>query len=239
MGILVNALLYLPLVLFLWRAPYGPRYQPNRPPARPVRGFYDVLSTVDAIRGKNVIVSMILLSGGAAMLISHAYQPQMPSFAQDLGYGAAGLFYGMLLAADAGGALVAGVLLEGTGLLPPRPRTAFVLVILWCGALAGFAMTASYPNALLLLFAAGFFELSYNSMTQTLVQLSAPAAIRGRVLGLYSMAGLGLRAFSGITIGLGGSLIGIHASLALSAGLLCALTLLLWVRRGSGADFAF
>ena len=239
LGILVNALLYLPLVLFLWRAPYGPRYQPNRPPARPVRGFYDVLSTVDAIRGKNVIVSMILLSGGAAMLISHAYQPQMPSFAQDLGYGAAGLFYGMLLAADAGGALVAGVLLEGTGLLPPRPRTAFVLVILWCGALAGFAMTASYPNALLLLFAAGFFELSYNSMTQTLVQLSAPPAIRGRVLGLYSMAGLGLRAFSGITIGLGGSLIGIHASLALSAGLLCALTLLLWVRRGSGADFAF
>jgi MFS family permease len=237
-GILVNALLYLPLVLFLWRAPYGPRYQTSRPPARPVRGFSDVLTTIAAVRDNSVIVSMILLSGSAAMLISHAYQPQMPSFAQDLGYGAAGLLYGMLLAADAGGALTAGILLEGTGLLPPRPRTAFVLVMLWCGALAGFAMTRSYPSALLLLFAAGFFELSYNSMTQTLVQLSAPAAIRGRVLGLYSMAGLGLRAFSGITIGLGGSLIGIHASLALSAGLLCAITLLLWVRRGSGMDLA-
>ena len=179
---------------------------------------------------------MILLSGSAAMLISHAYQPQMPSFAQDLGYGAAGLLYGMLLAADAGGALTAGLLLEGSGLLPPRPRTAFVLVMLWCGALAGFAMSTSYFNALLLLFTAGFFELSYNSMIQTLVQLNAPSAIRGRVLGLYSMAGLGLRAFSGITIGLGGSLIGIHASLALSAGPLCAITLLLWVHRGSAMD---
>jgi hypothetical protein len=92
-------------------------------------------------------------------------------------------------------------------------------------------MSTSYFTALLLLFAAGFFELSYNSMIQTLVQLSAPSAIRGRVLGLYSMAALGLRAFSGITIGLGGSLIGIHASLAVSAGLLCAITLLLWMRR--------
>jgi MFS family permease len=235
-GILVNALLYLPLVLFLWRAPYGPRYQLSRPPARPVRGFSDVVETIAAIRGNSVIVSMILLSGSAAMLISHAYQPQMPSFAQDLGHGAAGLLYGILLAADAGGALTAGILLEGSGMLPPRPRTAFMLVMLWCGALAGFAISTSYFNALLLLFTAGFFELSYNSMIQTLVQLNAPSAIRGRVLGLYSMAGLGLRAFSGITIGLGGSLIGIHASLALSAGPLCAITLLLWVHRGSAMD---
>jgi hypothetical protein len=90
---------------------------------------------------------------------------------------------------------------------------------------------------LILLFAAGFLELSYNSMTQTLVQLNAPAAIRGRVLGLYSVAGLGLRAFSGITIGLGGSLVGIHWSLALSAALLLAITVLLWARlRPSGRD---
>jgi MFS family permease len=237
-GILANALLYLPLILFLWRAPYGPRYQPSRPPARPVRGFSDVVTTITAIRGNSVIVSMILLSGSAAMLVSHAYQPLMPSFAQDLGYGTAGLFYGMLLAADAAGALTAGIVLEGSGLLPPHPRTAFVLVMLWCGALAAFAMATSYFNALLLLFVAGFFELSYNSMTQTLVQLSAPPAIRGRVLGLYSMAGLGLRAFSGITIGLGGSLIGIHASLAISAALLCAITLLLWVRGASPVDLA-
>jgi hypothetical protein len=103
-------------------------------------------------------------------------------------------------------------------------------VMLWCGALAGFAMTLSYPLALVLLFAAGFLELSFNSMTQTLVQLNAPPAIRGSVLGLYSMAGLGLRAFSGITIGLGGSAVGIHWSLTLSAALLLAITLLLWAR---------
>ena len=46
------------------------------------------------------------------------------------------------------------------------------------------------------------------------------------------MAGMGLRAFSGITVGVGGSLIGIHWSLALSALLLLAITLplQLWMR---------
>lgn len=47
-------------------------------------------------------------------------------------------------------------------------------------------------------------------MARTLVQLRAPAHIRGRVIGLYQMGALGMRAFSGVTIGVVGGLIGIH-----------------------------
>ena len=72
---------------------------------------------------------------------------------------------------------------------------------------------------------AGFFNLSYNSMAQALVQLGAPAAIRGRVIGLYAMARNGLTAFSGVTIGMVGGLIGIHTSLALSAAILLVMAL--------------
>jgi len=68
------------------------------------------------------------------------------------------------------------------------------------------------------LFLAGFFELSFSSMTQTIVQLGAPPLIRGRVLGLFNMSSGGLRAFSGITVGLLGSLTTVHTSLALAAG---------------------
>ena len=98
-----------------------------------------------------------------------------------------------------------------------QQRTAIILAMLWCSALVGFSLATAYPLALALLFTAGFFELSFNAMAQTLVQLNAPADMRGRVLGLFNMASLGLRAFSGVTIGLLGSLIGIHWSLALSA----------------------
>jgi hypothetical protein len=50
-------------------------------------------------------------------------------------------------------------------------------------------------------------------MNQTIVQMKAPDAIRGKVLGLFGMSSAGLRIFSGIFVGLIGSKIGIHFSL--------------------------
>jgi MFS family permease len=75
----------------------------------------------------------------------------------------------------------------------------------------------AYPLAIAFLFLAGFCELSFSSMAQTLVQMNAPEASRGRVLGLYNMAASGLRTFSGVTVGLVGSFASVHASLAIAA----------------------
>ena len=217
-GIFLNALIYLPLVLWLRKAPY------QRKPRGPrLNAFADVFATVREISGQRLIVALVLLSGGASFLVGNAYHAQMPEFAHHLGQREADFTYGMLLSADAAGALLAGIALESRGLLSPSARRAFVLAMLWCVAITGFALARSYALALALLFAAGFLELAYNAMAQTLVQLHAPPAIRGRVIGLYAMSALGMRSFSGLTVGLGGSLVGIHASLALSAGVLLAL----------------
>ena len=228
-GILLNILFYAPLTLWLWKAPYGPKFQKDRPPPRPVRGFADVLMTIDAIRGNRIITSMILLSGAAAFLVANGYQSQMPEFAADLGHGNAGVYYAMLLGADACGALVAGFALEASGWLQPRLMTPFILVMIWCCALGSFALTTSYPLAVALMFTAGFVELGFNSMNQTLVQIHAPAEIRGRVLGLFSMAQVGLRAFAGISVGVIGSGIGVHHSLLLAVSILFVITLSLFV----------
>jgi len=48
-------------------------------------------------------------------------------------------------------------------------------------------------------------------------------------VGLFNMSALGLRAFSGITVGVIGGLIGIHRSLAFSAIALFAVTVALLV----------
>jgi Major Facilitator Superfamily len=217
-GIMLNTVFYLPLVLWLVNAPYGPRFRAGAPPPRrAVRGFGDIVQTIRDIKGRSVIVSMTLLAGAASFFVGNAYSSQMPGFASDLGHGDPGVSYSMLLAADAAGGLLAGIVLEGRGLLPPRPRTAILLAMLWCAALATFSLANSYPLALGFLFAAGFLELSFNAMAQSLVQLDAPLDMRGRVIGLFNMSSLGLRAFSGISVGLLGSLIGVHWSLALSA----------------------
>jgi MFS family permease len=229
-GIFLNIFFYLPLTLWLWKAPYGPKFQKNRPPPRPVRGFADVVMTIEAVRNNRIITSMILLAGSAAFLVANGYQAQMPEFAHDLGHGQAGIFYAMLLGADAAGALTAGILLESSGWLKPRLVTPFILVMIWCCALGSFAITTIYPLAVALMFVAGFVELSYNSMNQTLVQLHAPGEIRGRVLGLYSMAQMGLRSFAGISVGVVGSFIGVHHSLLLAVIILFIITAALFLK---------
>jgi MFS family permease len=229
-AILGNALFYLPQILWLMKAPYGPKFreaeaEARATPARPRRqqqSWHDIMATLREIASNRTIVSMICLAGGTSLFIGNAYQSQMPEFAHDLGHGDPGWYYSMLIAAQASGALIAAITLESRGLLLQRPRIAIVLAMVWCFAIAGFAMSGNYALSIALLFVAGFVNLTFGSMSQSLVQLEAPAHLRGRVVGLYNMFGQGLRAISGATVGAGGELFGVHWALAGSAMLLLA-----------------
>ena len=238
-GIFLNTVFYLPLIVWLVAAPYGRHFRKDgmAVPRRAVRGLADIVQTVREVRAIPVLAAMVTLAGAASFFIGNSYQAQMPGFAQDLGHGDPGTAYAMLLAADAAGALLAGILLESRGgVFPLRTQTAVALSAAWATALLGFALVRSYPLALVLLFIAGFFELSFSSVLQTLVQMGAPEATRGRVLGLYNMAAAGLRAFSGVTVGLVGGALGVHWSLAMSAALFVGVAswLLARVRGGAG-----
>jgi MFS family permease len=218
LGMLINVLIYVPLTWWLWKAPFGPAFakEPRIAAATP-GGFGGVLATARDIAGNRIVVSMTLLAAASSFVIGNAYQAQMPEFAADLGHDHADFHYSMLLAANAAGALAAGLILETYGLLQARPKAAVVLVILWAACIGGFAVSGNYALSIALLLAAGFLNLAFSAMAQTLVQLHAPTHIRGRVIGLYNMAFHGMRAFSGVTVGMAGSVVGIHWSLALSA----------------------
>ncbi len=223
LGLLINVLIYLPLTLWLWKAPFGRQTGEDKEDgrsARSLRGFADIMPTVRGVANNPTIFSMILLVGAASLFIGNAHQAQMPEFTRDLGFGQSGFYYSVLLAANAAGAVIAGFVLESGNLLEAKPKTAFLLVLIWCCAIASFSASTSYPLSVALLFIAGFVNLAYSSMAQTLVQLNAPAQSRGRVIGLYNMSSLGMMTFSGLSVGVGGSVIGIHWSLGLSAGAL-------------------
>jgi MFS family permease len=226
LGIICNALIYVPMFIWLWKAPHRARAQGGAAVA--VRGLGDAIATLRSMRGNHIILTMTMLAGAASFFIGSAYQAQMPNFATDLGHGNAGLSYAALAAADAAGALFAAVILESRGLLLPRVPTALLLCMFWCGALGVFALTHSYALSLTALFCAGFFELSFGAMAQALVQLNAPPALRGHVIGVFVMAALGLRFVSGFTVGILGAVIGVHASLALSAAALFVVIALLF-----------
>jgi MFS family permease len=231
-SVIIGALMYLPLTLWLVRAPFKRKAHQEKPRA----GRAGILATAREIAGNRVVVSMTLLAGATSFVIGNAFQAQMPEFAADLGHGDADVYYSMLLAANAAGALTAGMILESRGVGHAEPRIAFALVALWCLCMGGFAVSSVYALSLMLLFAAGFLNLAFGAMSQTLVQIHASPAIRGRVIGLYGTSFNGMRAFSGVTIGMGGSLVGVHWSLAISAVVLFVITAGLYVfDRRSGA----
>ena len=228
MGLVVNTLIYLPLTLWLLTVPYTGHSRERTAPARRQIRWRDAFEIVREASSNRAIVTMVVLAGCVSFFVGTAFQATMPEFAHDLGTEKADLAYSALLGANAAGAVVGGFMLEGRGWLPPRVSTAMVSAILWCLAITGFALSTSYYLSLLLLFTAGVLNLTFSSMGQTIVQLLSPSHLRGRLIGLFAMASLGLKAFSGLTVGVLGGLIGVHWSLALSAMVLLAITVALF-----------
>ncbi|HET7200346.1 MAG TPA: MFS transporter [Burkholderiales bacterium] len=227
-GILVNALIYAPLFLWLWKVPYDGHRRQTPGTLRRSAGVADTIALLREVSVNRSIFSMILLAGVSSLFVGNAFQAQMPEYAHDLGTDDTGVRYSILLGANAAGALTGGLILESRGLLQARPQTAIAFTLMWCLVITGFAAATNYPLAVGLMFIAGFLNLAFSAMSQTLVQVHAPAPLRGRLIGLYNTANNGMRAFSGVTVGLAGSLIGIHWSLALSALALLATTFGLW-----------
>ena len=84
--------------------------------------------------------------------------------------------------------------------------------------------------AVALLVVGGAYNIAFTSMAQTIVQLRAPADIRGRIVGLFNTAMLGLRAGSGLSVGVLGAVIGVHWSLMLSAAAVVLIAAWLYAR---------
>ncbi len=216
-GLLINVCAYVPLFVWLRNAPSGAERRASHRAAARTGGISQLTRALREVSGNRTIVLMLAVAGAASLFIGTAIQALMPEFAHDLGTGKVDVSYSVLLAANATGAFAGGLILEYRGLLSASPRTAIVLAAAWGLILTAFAATDSYWFAVTLMLIAGFLNLSFNAMAQTLVQIQAPAALRGRLIGLYNVSANGLRAFSGVTVGMLGSLIGIHWSLGLSA----------------------
>ena len=215
-GLLVNVCLYLPFTLFLFRVRYTGHSRHGARPAQRV-GLADTWRLLAEVRTDPRIVTMIILGGATSFFVGNAFQAQMPEYAHDLGADEAGAWYSGLLAANAAGALLGTALLESVEVVRPSARAAIALAAIWGVTMVLFPMARSYPVAIVLLVLAGAFNMGFTSMAQTLVQTLAPPNMRGGVVGLFNTAMLGLRAGSGITVGVLGALIDVHWSLALSA----------------------
>jgi MFS family permease len=219
-GIFVNVAFYLPLTLFLFRTRYT-GHSREAGLKRPRIGLVDSVRVLRGVAADHTLTSMIFLAGLASFFLGTALQATMPIFAHDIDPGGGDVGYGVLLFATGAGGVIGGILLETTGLLRPTVPAAVASTVVYALTTVGFALSGSFALAVPLLFIGGVANLAAMSTGQTLVQLRAAPADRGRVVGVYNMSANGLRAGSGLTVGLLGTLIGVHMALGFSAAALC------------------
>ena len=216
-GLLTNVLIYLPFTVLLMRFPYTGHAEHGGRRGTRTFGLVDAWDAFATARTEPRIMTMIVLAGATSFFVGNAFQAQMPEYANHLGADETGALYTVLLAADAAGAVLGVLLLEGANLSRPSVHSAIVCAGLWAVTMGLFPMTRNYQVAVTLLVLAGAFNIAFQSIAQTLVQILAPADERGRIVGLFNTAMLGLRAGAGLTVGVLGTFIGVRLSLALSS----------------------
>jgi MFS family permease len=228
-GLLANVLIYVPFTIFLLRTPYTGHTGHGAPPRTRAFGFADALHVFAQARADRRLMMMIGLAGATSFFVGNAFQAQMPEYAHHLGADDAGAWYSVLLAGNAAGAILGVLLLEAANVLRPNARTAIVCAGLWAVSIGLFPMAQSYALAVALLVLAGVFNITFTSMAQTLVQMLAPPQVRGSMVGLFNTAMLGLRAGSGVTVGVVGAFIDVRRSLELSALVVVVIAVVLFV----------
>ena len=234
-GLLANVLIYVPFTVFLFRTPYTGHARQAERGRRPLRlGPGEILAVLGEARADRRLMTMIVLGAATSFFVGSAFQAQMPEYAHRLGATEAKVWYSILLAGNAAGAVLGAIVFESLD-LRPSARAAILYAGAWAATLVLFPFAGSYASAVTLLVLGGAFNIAFTSMAQTLVQLLAPPDLRGRMVGLFNTAMLGLRAGSGVTVGVLGAVVGVHWSLALSAAAVALTAAALYAREVTSA----
>jgi MFS family permease len=176
----------------------GLRYTPPRRSGTPQSAIADLLDGVRYIRRRRLLAGALLAS-----LVMNSfgfpYLSMLPVIGKEtLGLSAVGV--GVLQSAEGFGALIGATLIAS--LAPTRSYTFLYVggIALFMSMVLLFSRSEVFALSLLLLWGAGFGMASYTSMQTTLFVASAPAELRGRVIGTASMA-LGGNPLGALSVG--------------------------------------
>ena len=112
-------------------------------------------------------------------------------FARDvLHVGPEGL--GLLLSAVGAGAIIGTIILVGTGELRRKGAIMITAGILYAAALVAFSVSTSFALSVAVLFVLGIADSFWGAMRNTIIQLAATDAFRGRITSLVTFTSRGL-----------------------------------------------
>jgi MFS family permease len=100
---------------------------------------------------------------------------------------------GILFAASGAGTVMGGLALASAGNPTRKARIALASAVLWGLALAGFAVSHSFPLSFAALVLLGVFQVGVSATTITLLQTRVPRPMSGRVMSLNTLLVMGVR----------------------------------------------
>jgi len=205
----LNGVSYIAVIagLLLMKLPNDPR------PAKTASAWTGFREVLAYLRGDRKLRVLMILTATISVF-GFPYIAMMPVFARDvLHRGASG--YGALTSSIGIGAVVGALAIalassriQHRGRLMLVGGTAFGLLLIL------FSASRSLSLSMLLLGLTGCAMIVNNSITNTLLQTSAPDHLRGRIMGFYSFVFVGMAPFGAFLFGLVAEHVGVPATLA-------------------------
>lgn len=240
----VNGLTFIAVIvgLLMMRLPPMPQ------PARRARLGAHMLEGVRYIIGHQTVMVLMSMVAVSAFL-SMPYTTLLPVFAKKVLQQSAqplldvmctgsralldcrepdALTYGLLMAATGVGAMLGALFVASLPASARRGRFLTMGNLLFPTLLIGLALSPSFVVSLLLLIGIGFNFVTQNALTNTLIQITVPDELRGRVMSFYSLTFQGMMRLGGMQAGLVGQLwgapiaVGIGAVVSLAYGAIVA-----------------
>ena len=191
----LNSLSYLAVVAayLAMRLPKTPKRKERKPVWHDTLEALRYVSSQPMLRAVMILVAIVSLFGWP-------YSVLLPVFARDVLHSSMSE-YGYLVAANGVGAVAGALSLAFVGSSAQAPRLIYGSLVGFSVALGAFALSNVYWISAAALAGSGFFMIVFFATANASVQTRVPNELRGRVMGIYSLAFLGLTPFGSLFAG--------------------------------------
>lgn len=179
--------------------------------------------------------AFLLMGWVLPLFIIPIFSALPPIFAKDVFAGGPDTL-GVLLSAVGIGGIVGGFVTASLGRFERRGVIQLGSLLLLSLSLIGFALSTVLWAAWLFFVAAGFFEMIYLTTNQTLLQLSIPDELRGRVTGIVSLTS-GLMPVGALIAGVGADLFGPRVIALVLSGIAAAIAVIVYFGSATIRDY--
>ena len=178
---------------------------------------------------RHPIMLRLLVLTAIVSVFGMSYATLLPVFAKDVFHtGPKG--YGFLMSSYALGALASGVALSALGHRWTLGRPLTFGSFLFPLALLAVSVSPWYPLAMVSLFLTGIGMMLFNAVSNTILQISSPNEMRGRVMAMRALLFAGVTPLGAIQVGAMGQWLGPRPAVAIGATI-CLLTAVIAWRR--------